>query len=191
MEMKKVIKNVEIFTQRNNKFSPSVACFPTSAAMALHYLGVKDPYEDYQLEDYLVYQSLNLTNEEKKNLIAIHGEWIFNHRPFQVIPIMEYICKKLYTDTFMSWGIGFDDIIESIDKGLPVVCLGDFSKISYVKGHYNCIVGYNTDNNYVITMDPYGDACTNYSSYDGAYKKYPWAIFNQGNNKSYGLIFTE
>ena len=188
--LKNKIENIAVFTQRNNRFNPSVACFPTSSAIALHYKGVEDPINNMQLEDYLVYLALNLTQEEKQVLVSVNGQWILNHRPFQVIPIMEYVCRKLYGNTKMSWKITFEDIVKNIDNNNPVVCLGNFSSISYVKGHYNCIIGYDTEKRTVITHDPFGNAHTNYKDFNGENMEYDWKIFHyDGNNFSCGLLF--
>lgn len=191
--MRKVLKNFEGFTQRNNKFNPSVACFPTSAAMALHYMGVDDPIDGLQLEDYIVKKSLNLSDIEKNMLVKKNGTWILNHRPFQVIPIMEYVCKKIYNGVFIDWYITFEEIIVEIDRGLPVVCLGNFKPLSYVSGHYNCIIGYDSEKKTVITMDPFGNAHTNYSDFNGKEMEYMWSIFCLKDNNfkaSSGLFFS-
>jgi hypothetical protein len=185
----KLLDNVEYFTQRNNKYSPSVACFPTSEAVALHYIGVNDPYEGLQLEDYIVKECLNLSQEELNIIASVNGNWIFNSRPFQVIPIVEHVCKKIYKNTFLSWTISFEDIVSNIDKNHPVVCLGDFSSISYVKGHYNCIIGYDTETKSVWANDPWGNAHTNYKNYDGSQVLYDWSIFQVKNGYSHGLLF--
>jgi hypothetical protein len=186
----KLLENVEYLTQRDNKFSPSVACFPTSAAIAIDYLtGSIETPDNMQLEDYIVQLSLNLTDKEKKQLVDENGSWILNHRPFQVIPIMEFVCRKIYKKTCLSWNISYQDIIENIDKNRPVVCLGDFRAMSFVKGHYNCVIGYDEDTKSVWTQDPYGNAHTNYSSQDGNQVFYDWSIFERTGGRSYGLIF--
>lgn len=192
--MRNEIKGVEPFTQRNNVFNPSITCGSTSTAIGLHYKGVVDPYEDYQLEDYITKQCIDLPKDISYGIINGNSTWkwyVDNNRGFQVLPILEYVCKKLYDGIHLSWGITFDTIIENIDKNNPVICLGNFSSISYVSGHYNCIVGYDTEKETVITKDPFGNANTNYKDTNGNNMEYDWKIFLQldnGNKYSYGFI---
>ena len=186
----KYIDNMEYFTQRDNKFSPSVACFPTSAAMAMEYVNghIVTP-DNMQLEDLIVRECLNLSKAEKNTLTSENGSWIWNHRPFQVIPIMAYVCNKVAPVIKQSWSISFDAIKLSIDNNKPVVCLGNFKSISSIGGHYNTIIGYNDETNHVFTMDPWGNGYENYAIKDGSNMYYDWSIFKQSDDNSYGLIF--
>jgi len=142
-----------------------------------------------QLEDYIVKQCLDLTYAEKDRLVAVNGDWILSSRPFQVIPIMAYVCKKIIPTTKENWAISFEDVKKSIDNNTPVVCLGDFSKMSYVKGHYNTIIGYNDQTKYVFTMDPWGNSYENYRVQDDSNMYYSWNIFERSSSNSYGITF--
>lgn len=112
-------------------------------------------------------------------------------KPFQAIPIESYVINKyVYPKTRQAWRNQYSDIIDSIDRGIPVVALGDFSKISYVGGHYVTIVGYNEEKQTVIVMDPFGDGHTNYADTNGFAIEYDWNIFiREAGKYSYGLWF--
>lgn len=107
--------------------------------------------------------------------------------------IAEYLFNRLMGQHSFSaqadWSISFERMSRSIDKGFPVVILGNFSSISRVSGHYNTAIGYNGTE--VITHDPYGDALSGYALNNGEFRQYSWDFFNKKNGNSYGLIFIE
>jgi len=193
-------KHIDI-TQRDNELFQSKECFPSSAAIAIDFLN-GNTSDSPNTANWIVNYSLNLSDAEKLKLMSQNNglKWIDKDtcvwnsdntfKPFQCIPIMEYICRFVYPKVYQAWRIQYSDIIDSIDRGIPVVCLGNFSPISYVGGHYGCIVGYNTDKNTVIDIDPWGNGHTNYSDQNGFAIEYDWNIFiREQNLYSYGLWF--
>jgi len=193
--MRNSLELVPAYTQRDNMYDSSFTCCPTSAAMKMRFkTKVSFAPEGMQDEDFIYKSAYSLTADEKETLRQQQGAWIFNYKPYQVLPIMEYVCNKIVQpfgfSVVMSWGITFDNIISSIDAGNPVVCLGNFASISKIGGHYNCIIGYDTDTKKVITNDPWGNALTGYTDQNGEKMEYNWSLFCQANQASYGLYIS-
>jgi len=188
-------KEIDI-TQRDNDQYKTRACLPSSAAIAIDFL-CPDFRKSIgcQTADWLVRKCLSLTEEEKKAIIEINkSSWMFDDPSFelfQAIPIEAYVIKKyIYKNVWPMWRCQYSDILDSINRGIPIVCLGNFSPISTIGGHYNCTVGYNKESNTVINMDTWGNGNTNYKDKNGFAVEYDWKIFliEQGLY-GYGLWF--
>lgn len=172
-------------TQRDNAVNPGTTCLATSCAMAIEYISQKS--YGGALEYKIVRHCQLLTESEKAALTKKEGTWIWQHSPWTVLPIMEYVLNEYYLPCSVSWGISLETVKAAIENNKPVVCLGDFSSVSKIGGHYNCVIGVDTDT--VKTLDPWGDARTNYIETNGQGMIYPWSIFDRGYGKSYGITF--
>ena len=177
------IENVPCLTQRDNINKPSTSCFNTSLSMCIQYclnlLG-KDKKdigcsnESMQLEDYVFeFLNSNETTEWMKKNTKIWGSWIWNYERRTIFPIetfsFNYLMNPLGFKATFTESKSYDEICDFIKENeLPCVIGGDFSSVSSVQGHMNCLIGYNkTGMKEFIVNDPYGNALTGYKDING------------------------
>lgn len=175
------------FSQKDNKYEPHTACFPTSLGMVMNYclttigktkidIGVSP---DMQIEDY-IFQAL-IDPETKlwiKQNISKLGYWVLQYAPRYVYSIEAYIFNRLmnplgFKATFRS-DLTYTISCDLIEKNqLPMVLGGNFSSVSKVGGHMNCITGFNKIGlKEFILHDPYGNALTGYKDDLGTFVRY-------------------
>lgn len=200
------LPNVPYYTQRDNVYQPYTSCFPTSLAMCMRYCldSIEKTKKDVgcadsmQLEDY-IFQMLECpeTKAWVKANISILGVWVLNYAPRYVYTIEEYIFNRLMTPlgfkaSFKSF-LTYNDICNWIEKTqLPVVLGGDFSSVSKVAGHMNCITGFNKIGMpEFIVNDPFGNALKGYSDINGQGMRYSYRFYVINKLNQMNGIFIE
>lgn len=171
------IENVEYFSQLDNKYDPSISCFPTSLAMCINYclqsigktkidVGCS---ENMQLEDYINYMlDDNQTTQWMKDNTSRIGSWIWNYKRRMLYDVEAYLFNRLmlpfgFKATFVSTKT-YNEVCDKLEETkLPFVIGGNFSEISNVKGHMNCLIGFNRIGlQEVIVHDPFGNALNSF-----------------------------
>ena len=201
-----LIENVEYFTQRDNKREPYVTCFNTSVAMAMSYclnlegldqvaIGA-DP--KIQLEDYL--DMLIQDNETKQWMIENQGRigsWIWKYTKRTIYAIEAYIFNRLMNNLGYKaeekYNWTYDTVCHALEQNsMPMVIGGNFSSVSSVGGHMNCLVGYNAIGlKEFIVHDPYGNAMTKYVDQNGSYVRYPAKFYVKDGQYYYVLAVSK
>lgn len=201
--MIKLKRKPQYLTQIDNINKPYGTCLITSACIGLLYVLEEDwQPTDVQIEDYFFRLCYNLNNSERQKLINTHGEWIFDYNSYTVLPIVQYIMNrelKKYNKkatVILDWYINYDEIIDNINKDLPVVIHGNFSSLTNGKitGHYVCDTGYKINSLDLNVYDPFGNAHTGYNNngvITGIDVQYNWdKIFKKKDGDyTYGLRF--
>ena len=139
--------------QYNNRLHPDGSCNLTSGSMGLSFFGIlKAP------DILLQYADDNGLDRHALDVIA------------QVLRHFGIGDSASYTDTFA-------EIKAHLDKGLPVICQGNFTN----SGHVIMVIGYDTDKGTFICMDPAGDHKLGYGigERDGDHVEYPSSWFRQ------------
>lgn len=149
--------NVPYFTQRDNPRSPNSTCNVTSIAMALYYFGVRSR-QGGQLENELLQWVMNKYGSDRQTDNAILSELI-----------KAYGFPKSSFSTRRKWA----EVKSELMNRRPVVLGGDFT----ASGHIVCLIGF-TPQGYVVN-DPWGDALTGYTSYDGRKLIYPYSYMDR------------
>jgi len=198
------IENVEYFSQRDNVYVPSSSCFPTSLAMCMNYclqLIGKTKIDvgcdaQMQLEDYLDYM---LDDDKTKKWMTENtsrlGNWIWNYNRRVLYDVEAYTFNRLmlplgFKATFYS-NLNYIDLCNKLEETkIPAVIGGNFSEISNVKGHMNCLIGFNKLGlEEFIVHDPYGNALTKYQVGNGKDIRYPKKFFTKGTDlKIYAVV---
>jgi len=185
-------------TQRNNKLNPLVTCFPTSVAMVINYLLLCRKMSqtqigipaNYQIEDFLTEQ---MTKNSMKTWMVQKlgkGYQAYIQKTWIVAKVEEkqfdMLMHDLGYDATWNETMTFDFLCNLLyHTKIPQVIMGDFKKTSTVKGHINCVVGFNYANRELIVNDPYGNAYTRYSDPRGAQINYKFNdFFIRGKNKN-------
>lgn len=149
--------NIPYFSQRDNPRSPGATCNVTSIAMALYYLGIRSKTGG-QLEDELLQWVINRYGLDRQTDNAILCELI-----------KAYGFPKSSFSTRRKWV----DVKSELANRRPVVLGGDFT----ASGHIICLIGY-TPQGYLVN-DPWGNALTGYTSYDGRKLLYPYSYMDR------------
>jgi len=149
--------NIPYFTQRDNPRSPNSTCNVTSIAMALYHLGVR-PKTGRQFEDELLQWVINKYGSDRQTDNNILSELI-----------KAYGFPKSSFSTHRKWA----DVKSELINRRPVVLGGDFT----ASGHIVCLIGF-TPQGYVVN-DPWGNALTGYTSYDGRKLIYPYSYMDR------------
>jgi len=149
--------NVPYFSQRDNPRSPDATCNVTSISMALYYLGVR-PKTSRPLEDELLQWIIDRYgyDQQTDNTILVQL-------------IRAYGFPKSTFSTTRQWA----EVRNELTNRRPVVLGGDFT----ASGHIVCLIGY-TPQGYLVN-DPWGNALTGYTSYDGSKLVYPYRYMDQ------------
>lgn len=197
------IENVPYYPQRDNLHDPYTSCFNTSLAMCTEYcltLIGKDKTTigcspDKQLEDY-IYELLDdpeTTQWMRKN-IGILGTWVWKYKRRTIYQIEAYIFNRLmntlgYKATFVAT-YTYDQVCNKLEETkLPMVIGGDFSSVSSVGGHMNCLIGFNRLGvKEFFVSDPFGNALTGYKVTDGKNMRYSYKYYLKDTNKHYVVV---
>lgn len=195
-------------SQRNNKYYPFLTCYPTSMASSIYYIlksegktkqdigiGLTDPNE--QIEDHITMDTLKPTMIDY--MIRVGGSWTrsYTNKPWIVAVVEEKefddMMKKLGYDAKFNSSATFDYICSFLKKtNIPQVIFGEFGPVmkkSTVRDHVNCVIGFDDNTGEVICNDPYGNALTDYTDYNGCAVKYPWEkIFCLDKKKKTGWL---
>ena len=196
------IESVPYYPQRDNEHDPYTACFNTSLAMCMEYcltlLGKdKDAVGcalNKQLEDY-IYELLNdpETTQWMKNNVGLLGSWIWKYKRRTIYQVEAYIFNRLmnplgYRATFIAT-YTYDQVCNKLEETkLPMVIGGDFSSVSFVGGHMNCLIGLNRPEKSFIVNDPFGNALIKYADIKGQGIKYSYKYFIKDKDKHYVVI---
>jgi len=209
-----LIENVNYFTQRDNQYIDptskrnvaSVSCFPTSLAMCIDYCLLNGGYdkssvgcaEDRQLEDYI--NSLIDDSETKQWMIENQGRiglWIWKYTKRTIYAIEAYIFNRLMNNLGYKaeekYNWTYDTVCHALEQNeMPMVIGGNFSSVSSVGGHMNCLVGYNAIGlKEFIVHDPYGNAMTKYVDQNGSYVRYPAKFYVKDGQYYYVLAVSK
>ena len=96
------------------------------------------------------------------------SSWVWKYKPRTVMAVEEYVFNRLMNPHgykgIMTTNLTYEDYCSIIlSTKLPIVLSGNFSKISRVKGHIVCGIGYsNFGLEEVVVHDPYGSALKGY-----------------------------
>lgn len=187
-------------SQRNNKLNPTTSCFPTSVAMVIHFILLKNKMtqsqigiaENVQLEDYLT--NLMKSQTIKTWMLSHVGPWTksFYEKAWTVAKVEEKIfddmMNKLGYDAQYVEGLTFDFICNLVYHAqIPQVIFGNFLKTSKIDGHITTVVGFNYEQKSLIINDPYGNAYTRYSSDKGCFLRYKWSDFYIRGKNAHGI----
>jgi len=211
-----MIKDVECFSQDNNKYIDpitkknvaSVSCFNTCVAMCVRYaLKLKELDKSAvgcgistDLDDYI---NMIIDDNETQNWINtnLKGSWIIDYikrnAKRQVFAIESYVFNRLMNQHGFKCQERYDLTYETIcnvlkQNELPMIIGGNFSSVSSVGGHMNCLVGYNSIGlKEFIVNDPHGNALTGYTNKIGAYVRYPIKFFLQKDNTIWCLVISK
>lgn len=192
MTDKYILNDVPYHSQRDNKYDPSITCYPTSLSMVIAYIlqlnnldktaiGCK---QEQQLEDFLykdiysqetkdwMYET-GFKSDLKPHTTAIIEEHIFNKHMKQY----GYRCKFIQNATY-------DDYCFAIDKfQVPQLLHGKYPLKYKTLGHVVAGVGYNKLNKSFIINDPFGSWITQYQNVNGKEVEYPFGgIYIKQNN---------
>jgi hypothetical protein len=199
-----MIQGVDYFSQRDNKFHPSISCFPTSLAMVMSYCLKKEGKDktavgcspEMQLEDYinLLIDEDETTEWMKKNQ-GFLGSWIWKYNRRTIYAIEEYIFNRLMLPhgykIKAEYSYPYQTICNILEQTqLPMVIGGNFSSVSSVGGHMNTLIGYNSIGlKEFIVHDPYGNALDKYETLSkGEGIRYPVKFYQKDGDKIYSLI---
>lgn len=144
--------NIPYFSQRDNPRSPDSTCNVTSIAMALYYFGLRAK-SGGQLENELLQWIIDRYGEDRQTDNYALSEMI-----------RAYGFKSSFS-TQRKWA----EVKSELASRRPVVLGGDFT----ASGHIICLIGY-TPQGYLVN-DPWGNALTGYTSYDGRKLLYPYS----------------
>ncbi len=183
-------------TQINNKKVPQTSCFATAVIMKLSIQKIKiydsknnkylvsdfEKNTGCQPEDYLT--AILCTNEAKDYFKKIAGRKPKNNEQRFYYTVVEWAINKILCrrNVVKYKKISLKEIINSIDKKIPVLCGGKFTK----GGHMVCVVGYAEDYydiRAIIIDDPYGDYHTNYKDTKGNDIEIRTDLFNKLTDK--------
>lgn len=193
-----LIKDVPWLSQRDNKIDPGITCFPTSVAMVITYILNQEKLTkadigcsaDMQLEDYIdqVLNSKEITDWMKANT-SVLGRWIWDYKRRTVYAVEAQAFNIMmghlgYKATFTDQ-LTYDQICDALEVNkLPFIIGGNFSSVSKVSGHMNCLVGFNKIGlREFDTNDPYGNALTGYTNTNGWYMRYGTKFFCDSQDK--------
>lgn len=206
MKEKFYLEGVSYFSQRDNEISPSISCYPTSIGMAMTYcLGLSGfdksaigaaPNE--QIEDFVnkYMDSKDVTEWMNKNTTRL-GKWIWKRARRTNYYVENYVFNKLMNpfgyQSKLSFNLSYTKFVSTLMKNqLPIILGGNFSKLSTVKGHIVCAIGYDSIKKEVIVNDPWGNALTGYKDRkNGMMRSYPESIFHRNGKKMYAQIITK
>jgi hypothetical protein len=200
------IEGVRRFPQDDNKHDPMVTCFNTSSGMVMDYcltLIGKDRTAigcsiNNQIEDY-IYEAI-YDNVTKQWMIVNQGRLgaaIWKWKRGVLFSIEEYVFNRLmnphgFKATFYEC-ITYERVCELLKtNNLPGIIAGNFSSLSPVGGHMNCLIGYNSVGVYeFITHDPFGNAYKQYKDKNGENMHYAARLFQTSPGKnSVNVIIT-
>ena len=219
MELKGMILEVPYNSQRDNQIKPSGACNITAQWMQFSEGLVDWNFKDDNLMQFLSSSEAmdyfgrtpNLSwakrwkEREKLEQLWAMLEWsgtilygctmenydphtFLQSNPFDTL----YQLENKYKDKYKFKMSSFDDIIDSLNLGFPVVSGGKFT----ASGHFICIVGYLLINDVInfVVHDSWGDATNGYRSSNGEYRVYTGAYLDntlhKDNDRFRTLIFT-
>jgi hypothetical protein len=172
MKLIKPENELVYFTQRNNFWNPSGACFPTCMAMAIRNNGIPDKFKDLIIDDVIAMlcNTPSVGGERAKELKIkdknLNIYW----------PIEEYvgnwflgILSGKTGHTFAGYvSLNLSEIKSDIDAGHGIV-LSIFMRLKKTNiktgGHIIFCVGYSDTG--LIFLDPYGNWNTWYSDTNG------------------------
>ncbi|MDX2230490.1 MAG: C39 family peptidase [Leptolyngbyaceae cyanobacterium bins.349] len=149
--------NIPYFSQRDNPRSPQSTCNVTAIAMALFYFGVRSKSRG-QLENELLQWIINRYGSDRQTDNMILSELI-----------RAYGFPKSTFSTRRKWA----EVKTELSNRRPVVLGGDFT----ASGHIVCLIGF-TPQGYIVN-DPWGNALTGYTSYDGRKLLYPYSYMDR------------
>jgi hypothetical protein len=149
--------NIPFFSQRDNPRSPGSTCNVTAIAMALYYLGAR-PKPGRQFEDELLQWVITKYGSDRQTDNTI---------------LSELIKAFGFPKSTFSTGRKWADVKSELISRRPVVLGGDFT----ASGHIICLIGF-TPQGYIVN-DPWGDALTGYTSYDGRKLIYPYSYMDR------------
>jgi len=149
--------SIPYFSQRDNPRSPDATCNVTAVAMALYYLGIRSK-SGRQLEDELLQWVINKYGSDRQTDNNILAELI-----------KAYGFSKSSFSTQRKWA----EVKTELASRRPVVLGGDFT----ASGHIVCLIGY-APQGYIVN-DPWGNALTGYTSYDGRKLLYPYTYMDR------------
>lgn len=148
--------SIPYFSQRDNPRYPGSTCNVTSIAMAFYYYGVRSQ-SGGQLENELLQWILNRYGPNRQTDNNILSELI-----------KAYGFKTSFSTT-RKWA----EVKSELTNRRPVVLGGDFT----ASGHIVCLIGYTTQG--YIVNDPWGDALTGYTDYEGRKLLYPYSYMDR------------
>lgn len=160
-----LLKPKDYYTQRNNKFKPSIACMNTSRVM--FYIAAGIPYShDPKLSDDDYF--FKILNSDKAKEFALKKYPNLSGYPVNEIHGMygsyldEKVTGKRRTDfkTDLSW----NSIVSEILHGKPVMTSGKFPGLN---GHAFVFIGYDEDSSELIAADPWGNPHLKYKGIEG------------------------
>jgi hypothetical protein len=193
------IEGVKRFPQDDNVHDPMTTCFNTSSAMVMNYcltLIGKDRTAigcalQNQLEDY-IYEAI-YDNVTKQWMIANQGKLgaaIWKWKRGLLFVVEEYVFNRLmnplgFKATFYE-GATYETICTKLkENNLPGIIAGNFSNLSSVGGHMNCLIGFNSVGVYeFITHDPFGNAYKQYKDKNGENMHYAARLFQTSSGKN-------
>lgn len=149
--------SIPYFSQRDNPRSPDSTCNVTAIAMALYYFGIRSKSRG-QLENELLQWVINKYGSDRQTNNNILSELI-----------KAYGFPKSSFSTRRKWA----EVKTELANRRPVVLGGDFT----ASGHIVCLIGY-TPQGYIVN-DPWGNALTGYTSYDGRKLLYPYTYMDR------------
>jgi len=153
----------------NGKFKGSAQCGPTSCCMTLSAF-IPDASKDSFVKEFIEHIDKDwLSGKVKTRSSAFQ----FNYAPVMTNFLKKYnINKKVIVKPHSAT---IEDIKNALTKGSPIMT----STMLTSYGHYICIVGVNTKDNYFIVHDPFGKYDFQKNTYTeikdgvGAFIKYP------------------
>lgn len=149
--------NIPYFSQRDNPRSPGSTCNVTSIAMAFYYLGLRS--KGYgQLENELLQWVINRYGHDQQTDNNILAELI-----------KAYGFKNSSFSTQRKWA----EVKNELISRRPVVLGGDFT----ASGHIVCLIGF-TPQGFIVN-DPWGDALTGYTDFNGRKLLYPYSYMDR------------
>jgi len=148
--------NVPYFSQRDNPRLAGATCNVTAIAMVFYYYGIRSK-SARPLEDELLQWCLNKGGSDAQTDNNILSQMI----------------KAYGFQTSFSTTRTWAEIKSELANRRPVVIGGDFT----ASGHIICVIGY-TPQGYIVN-DPWGDALTGYSDFEGRKLLYPYSYMDR------------
>lgn len=185
------IENVECLTQRNNLVNAFSTCYPTSLSMAINYcLGLKGKSKEdigvdtqEQIEDHIT--RITMSPEMVHWATTDADTWVKDY--VEKLWLVAQIEVRVFNDLMAQFGfqsrffesLTFDQICDKMEEtNLPQVVFGYFASVSpTIKGHINCMVGFDRQQRKFIIHDPFGNANEKYANDNGAYVEYSFEQF--------------
>lgn len=173
------LKPEDYYSQRNNFFSPLIACMPTSYVMFC--LGNKLPFVNKSLEmfgkkytdDDFIFALLD--TQEAKDFCYKKYPWAYNDNPKKCIPPREvhgmyntYLEPLLFNKRYSDFvtNLTYNDIMARMLKKQVIMTSGEFLSVG-ILGHAFCFIGYDGFKDNLVVADPYGNFHTNFISTKG------------------------